>query len=497
MRRRFRVLVALVAIASGLPAAGARGQKVEDAQGVLRTSDRPEGRPIAVLRRDGVDYVDLQDVALVTRATKYWRAELGKMVLKVGERRVTLTVGSPYVYADQAGTNLLAPVLWHRGRILVPVRLVTHVLNPLIPERVEWIPASRELRVVRGAANLAGLAWDLRGGATVVALRITEPLAGELARQGGRAVVTVPGARLADTVPAHSRGIGLVDSVDVTEDPAGATFTFHVAEGAGSVELVARPVPPRLELVVTPPAVEGEIPDAEFQPAVPVLAPRPVRRVVLDPGHGGSDEGAKAGSGLAEKEVALAVARRLRDLAAADGFEVVLTRDRDVFVSSEDRARAANAPPADVFVSLHANAWFDPDLEGFGVGVSSASPAPAQDGLTPVRWGTKDEMAVHGAEVLAEILIRQLAGGTGRESRGVRAAPWVPLEGAGTAAVMVECGFLTNEGDAKRLADPAFLDKVAKSIAAALREYRGAVQAQADSLAAGYGGPGADSTEAP
>lgn len=474
-----------IAVAAGAAAAAS----TEEVEGLLRTSDRPEGRPIQVARLDGVDYLDLRDVALVARATKYWRAELGKMVLKVGERRVTLTVGSPYVQVDQAGTNLLAPVVWHRGRIFVPARLVTEVLDPLIPERVQWARDARELRVVRGDANVLGLHWDLRGGSTVVALRITEELAGEVAREGRRCVVRVPGARLAESMPARSKGIGLVDSVEVAADPAGARLTFWLDGAAGPAELVARPAPPRLELVVASPEAADVLPDAEFQEAVAVPAERPVRVIVLDAGHGGSDEGAKSEGGLAEKEVTLALAKRARDLLAADGFRVLLTRDRDTFVAPEARALVANREDADVFVSLHANAWFDPDLEGFGLGVSSAPAAPAADPLTPRPWGARDATAVRGSELLADLLSTQLAKETARPNRGVRAAAWAPLAGVSTAAVVVECGFLTNEGDAKRLGDPAFRDKVAAAVAGAVRAYRDAVAAALGAAALDAGDP--------
>lgn len=464
-------------------ASSAGAASTEDVEGLLRTSDHPEGQPIDVARLDGVDYLDLRDVALVARATKYWRVELGKLVLKVGERRVTLTVGSPYAYVEQAGTNLLAPVVWHRGRIFVPARLVTEVIDPLIPERVQWARDARELRVVRGDANLLGLNWDLRGTGTVVALRVTEALAGEVARDGRRCVVRIPGARLAETVPARSKGIGLVDSVEVAGDPAGAVLTFWLDEAAGPAELVARPSPPRLQLVVTSPEAEGALPDADFQEAPVLPAARPVHVIVLDAGHGGSDEGAKSEGGLAEKEVTLALAKRTRDLLAADGFRVILTRDRDVFVEPDARARLANGQQADAFVSFHANAWFDSDLEGFGLGVSSEPASPPGDALTPRRWGARDTTAVRGSELLAEVLSTQLAKGTGRPNRGVSTAAWAPLAGVSTAAVVVECGFLTNDGDAKRLGEPAFRDKVAAAVAGAVRAYRDSVRAAIDASA--------------
>jgi N-acetylmuramoyl-L-alanine amidase len=296
-------------------------------------------------------------------------------------------------------------------------------------------------------------------------------------REGVRCIVRVPGARLAESVPSRAKGIGLVDSVQVSGDPAGAVFTFWLDPAAGPAELVARPSPPRLELVVSSPEAADALPGAEFQQRADLPASRPVRVIVLDPGHGGSDEGAKSEGGLAEKEVTLALAKRARDLLAADGFRVVLTRDRDVFVPPEARARLAHREEADAFLSFHANAWFDSDLEGFGLGVSSAPATPPGDPLTPSRWGSRDTTAVRGSDLLAELLSTHLAKGTGRPNRGVSAAAWAPLAGVSTAAVVVECGFLTNGGDAKRLGEAAYRDKVAAAVAGALRAYRDSVRA--------------------
>ena len=486
------VLAALVVLLGPL-AGSTLAARTEDTTGLLRTTDQPEGRSIPVARIDGVDYLELSDVALVSRATKYWRPELGKMVLKVGDHRVTLTVGSPFAYVEQVGANLLAPVLWHEDRIFVPVRLLTHVLAPLLRERVQWIREARELRVVRGDANVAGLSWDLRGDGTIASLRTTERLAGQLAREGRRAIVRVPGARLPETLPPSIQGVGLIDSVTVTEDLAAAVFTFWLSAGAGAAELVPRTSPPRLELVVTGaagPAGEAALPAPDFQPAVSLPLPRPVRIVVLDPGHGGSDEGASAGDRPVEKEVTLDIVKRTRERLVADGFRVLLTRDTDRFVAAEDRARIANEGDADVFLSVHANAWFDPDVSGFSVGVSSRPAGAAADPLELRRWGQRDTTAVRDSEILAELVSKRMESGTGRPNRGVHADRWAPLTGVSAAAAMVECGFLTNDDDRKRLGEPAFRDKVAAALATALHEYRNSLQADIDSAAAFVGEPG-------
>jgi len=478
--------VAAAAALLALAAAGAAGGASRELEGNLRSSDRPDGRPVQVLRVDGVDYLDVQEIARLFRATKYWRPELGKMVLKIGERRATLTVGSPFVYVDGQGTNLLAPIVWHEGRMFAPVRLATHVLDPLVPETVRWLRDVRELRVLRGDPNVLGLAWDLRGNGTVVAIRLAEPLAAELATGTNRAVVRVPGGRLAGSVPERARGVGFVDSVEVAEEPDAATFTFHLSAMAGPVELLARTSPARLELVVRDVPDLGEIPAPAFEPPVGFPAPRDVRVVVLDPAHGGSDSGASSEQGpLVEKEISLAIAVRARVLLEADGFEVHLTRQDDRFVAPEARARVANARHADVYLSIHANAWFDPELEGVSVGLRAPDPGPPPESTgEPRRWGQRDAASLRDAEVLAEILAKRLGEATGRPSRGVKTNAWAPLAGVSGPAALVECGFLTNEGDAKRLGQSAYRDDVARALAESVREFRDAMAARG-----GEGGP--------
>src|SRR5919204_3265893 len=89
-----------------------------------------------------------------------------------------------------------------------------------------------------------------------------------------------------------------------------------------------------------------------------------VRRVVIDAGHGGHDTGALGRKGTREKDVTLAIARRVADLLADRDLEVILTRDEDSFVSLEDRARIANEAKGDLFISIHCNAAADRRIRG-------------------------------------------------------------------------------------------------------------------------------------
>ena len=111
-------------------------------------------------------------------------------------------------------------------------------------------------------------------------------------------------------------------------------------------------------------------------PIASSVFPVAVRRIVIDPGHGGRDGGSSTRSGLLEKDLTLDIGLKLRDLLVADGeFEVVMTRDTDHFVALKERAKLANEVAADLFLSIHLN-WFEPATQR---GVETFFLGPTED----------------------------------------------------------------------------------------------------------------------
>ncbi len=468
---RFRAagaaLFLMVAMAVLLAPASGRAQSVERLSGTLRTAERPAPQAMTVVRVDGVDYIDLQVVARAFHGTKYWRAELEKMVLKVGGRRVRLTVGSPYVFVDDRGQNLLAPVIWHEGEIHVPVRLATDVLATLVDGSVTWDRGELTLRIGSGDPNLMGLSWDVRANGTVMEVELTEPMNGRLEfPRPDRVILHVPGGVLGERLADGAPGRGLVDSVETVQGNAEAILSLWLGPLGGTAEVLTRRNPPRL-LVAVSEGLPDDIPLPEFERAEE-LAPRSVRRVIVDAGHGGSDAGTVAG--VNEKDVTLAIAKRLKRSLERDGLEVVMTRTDDHFLSNEERARIANAESGDLLISLHGNGWFQGDRRGFSVGTwgGEASHAPSEF----ARWGEPDPLIQRHTEALAGALLEELQG-LDIPSRGVRSAPYALLAGVTMPAVLVECGFLTNGEDRQRLRDDEYQAALAAAIARGVDRFRG------------------------
>lgn len=158
--------------------------------------------------------------------------------------------------------------------------------------------------------------------------------------------------------------------------------------------------------------------------------------VCLDAGHGGSDPGAvNANLGVAEKKLTLQIAGYVRDALNSRGVSVVLTRDCDIFVPLSARARTANCALADLFVSVHINAATNPDARGIETWHFAGSAASADFART-----VQDEVkyAYHTID------------------RGVKASPgFYVLKHTRMPAVLVECGFISNDSDVTFLSNPA------------------------------------------
>ena len=200
-----------------------------------------------------------------------------------------------------------------------------------------------------------------------------------------------------------------------------------------------------------------------------------VRTVVLDPGHGGFDKGAISGYGY-EKDYALDLARLLRPLLQAKGFRVVMTRESDVFVPLELRARIANATSDSIFVSLHFNATDrDPLATGFEIYSLTPRGAPStyEDGLTLASVNIQNGTEADAASVeLSSCIYHSLLGHIGEFDRGIKRARFAVLRLTKIPAVLVESGFLTERGESRLIANPGWRQKLADAICTGIDNFR-------------------------
>lgn len=244
----------------------------------------------------------------------------------------------------------------------------------------------------------------------------------------------------------------------------------------------------------------GKAPRRAEPPPTAANAPqRATERIVviaLDPGHGGEDPGAIGPSGLQEKQVVLSIARKLREqLEQLQGVRVMMTRDSDFFVPLGERVRKARRVQADLFVSIHADAFMNPQARGasvFALSQSGASSTAARwmaqrenaaDLVGGVNIATRDQTLLRtlldmsttaqirdslgvGREVLAHM------GQIGRLHKGqVEQAGFAVLKAPDIPSILVETGFITNPEEEAKLADADYQQRVAQALASGIQRW--------------------------
>jgi N-acetylmuramoyl-L-alanine amidase len=237
--------------------------------------------------------------------------------------------------------------------------------------------------------------------------------------------------------------------------------------------------------------------------AVPRAAAARAPLVVVDPGHGGEQDGAEGPVGLKEKDVALQVARRLRaHLDAVLGAKVLLTREADVDLPLSDRVALANRYAPDLFISIHANSMptrrLRQTIRGIETFFLSASASGAEAASTADRENAEGpsrrtraqadalafilaDLARAGAHVhssrLAYAVHRRLVDATRAENHGVHQAPFYVLNGLQAPAILVEIGYISHPEEGRRLGDPAYQEVVARAVAEGVKDFLAQSQA--------------------
>jgi N-acetylmuramoyl-L-alanine amidase len=242
------------------------------------------------------------------------------------------------------------------------------------------------------------------------------------------------------------------------------------------------------------------VPKLEDQPAgkgkkTPPTKPNvisKIRRIVVDPGHGGHDPGAIGVNGLQEKDVVLAIGLMLRDQLKEElGVDVVMTRSTDVFIPLEERTAIANKVGADLFLSVHANAA--PNRSAAGIetyylnlaktdkvaqlaakenGTSLEKVSVLQAILFDLMANYKLNDSAHLADEVQKSLCSKIRTGYGEvKNLGVKQGPFYVLVGASMPSILVETAFLSNVAEESRLKDPAYQQVAAEGIFNGVRSY--------------------------
>lgn len=325
------------------------------------------------------------------------------------------------------------------------------------------------------------------GDSVRVVLEASEKVPFRVAQETGRVTVAIPRDIIDVDLPTARLTGGIVDLVQYVGGRDN-TFAINLGRRFQTLKASEQESPSRLTLefqgAPLPAAAATSVPTGPSPSALPSAAPRSgpevagIRTVVIDPGHGGGEVGAQGPGGTLEKDVTLAIARKLRAALVNNlGLQAFLTRDKDLEVPLDDRAAFANNYKADLFVSIHANASRAAGAKGSevyflsyqasddesrriaameGGAIPTVARAPVASDVALILWDMAQAEHLEESSTLASRIQEELAGVTGSEGRGVKQAPFRVLVGATMPAVLVEVAFISNAEEEKQLTSDGY-----------------------------------------
>ena len=468
---------------------------------------REARRPLATRTIGGQEMFALDDLARLFTLTVREDAAAGGLTVTAGVQTIVLSTQQPL--ASVSGRMISLPAAPVRdGRLwYVPVDFVSRALASILPAGVELRKPSRLL--LAGGVRLPRIAARsdaLGAGTTRITIDVAPPTAHTVTQEPTRILVRFDADALdlgdiriapGDTVTGvHQGDAATVLAIDLGPRFASFRASDQPAPTPGSarifVDVLAQTDTPAPGL--PPPVTPAPVPLSDAPPLLDLPTPGGLRAIVIDAGHGGDDIGAKGAQGTLEKNVTLGVARRLKGaLEARLGVRVLLTREGDQAVASDQRAALANNNKADLFISLHANASLRPavagaqvfylNLEGYGDAAQRAAQATA-DALPVLGGGSREieitpwEMAqaphLEQSAAFARSIEAALRERVPMSPRALQQAPFRVLVGANMPAVLVELGFLTNAAQEKQLTGDEHQNTLVQALVEGIVRYRAA-----------------------
>lgn len=459
---------------------------------------REARRPLPYRMHNGQEMVALADVASVFGLGMREDIAAGGIILTAPQNRtIVVTPGQPL--ASVAGRVVPLPSAPVRdGRNwLVPPEFVSRAVGPALNTRLDLRRASH--LIVAGDLRVPEVTVSVEGDAARARVNIDiSPSTPRAITQDGQRLIVRLEADAVDLRAAQPEARDIVAGVRMSD--AAQNLIIDLGPKAGAFQTSTQPRERGERLVIEIPALGAAAPAPAQPPPAQPAEPLPLpdfgaagglRTIVIDPGHGGDERGARGPGGTEEKAITLRLAFRLKGaLESALGVRVLLTRDGDRAVRVDERTSLANNNKADLFISLHANGAMTPGPAGAQVltlatdGYASQAPSsPAPSASLPfigggsrsieiIQWDTAQMRWLGESSRLAGLVHAELASRVPMHAQAPSTAPLRVLIGANMPALLVEIGFLTNPEQETALASDATLAQIVQGLMAAIVRYR-------------------------
>ena len=473
----------------------------------------------------GKPYLDAKRVGALYGGQVYWYPVSGRVQLSLRGRSLQFVVGSDKAAAGDRELAMGSEVIVRAARAFVPLSFLTgEEFAAWSGHQTRYDERTKSLVVEKTGTVGAPRAFSYKGH-TRISVELAPGASYHASARGTGGVDLVVDYGVAEGDENVSVDDGIVSSYALKQEAKLARLSVRFAD-AGQRWRASELADPRravldvyssgAELPAAAPAAPAEAAEARARtgriehgiitngdaiktPAA--RAPRPAaegaekrrRLIVIDPGHGGKDPGATGGRGTREKDVNLAAALELtRVLKERGDFDVLLTRDEDVFIPLSARSEMANERNADLFVSLHCNAAGNKRENGFEVySVSETASDPAAEALAASENAvlelegknpqdetakmillamTKTEM-INESAAFSALSAKAIAKRVDVEARGSKQAGFYVLRGTHAPAILVEMAFVSHVKDEAKLASRRFRRTMAEGVASGIADY--------------------------
>ncbi len=414
--------------------------------------------------------------------------------------KIEYNLFSTYIKSGENIYNIYKPVLYQDGSFIFPVRYLVPVLNMLSSNNYYW--DGKNLQESAPIWNVTGMSVSRKLNGLLVEIYMKEPLKYNVVEnEGNWLVITISDANIDTMAFMLANTERIFNEIKVYQFENSGQISIRLKSGGFTVNTKLKDNPTRIQILIHAPGSPDTalVPESENTQETPSDA---INIVVIDPGHGGDDNGAIGKSGLKEKDVVLKIANYLNSLLKDDSrFKPIMTRQDDVFVPLSDRTALANSVGADIFISIHANASRNKKAEGaMAFFLADAKNDEARAAATlennSIKFENVENQKQYSTDLdftlrdmvqtefqresadLSDIIQRKLTDITGINSRGVNQAGFFVLDRAYMTSVLVETAFISNAQDEKRLKDEKFLKQTARAIYESIIEFKGKYEKQ-------------------
>jgi N-acetylmuramoyl-L-alanine amidase len=485
LQRQFRITGIAVAVSLCFLVA----RPAEDKQLTIITPQ--SSFSVLLQEREGKEYVDLQNILDQLGHTSA-AIEGDNFKLRYDRLEAHFKSGQTSGKVGNTSVQLTGKFLLENDHGLVPFASLVELLPHFTGGHAEYHEISRRLFVNGGGTRF--FAELKKGTPSSLALSFTASVNPRITSEGGKLRLSFSHDPLAMTAQNLKYDDPLITSVHYSENENGGEMVIEASEPllasfsdkgktivlSAAPKLAAATSPAETQTTSGTPAANSTA-ATESNPNSPVAAssgsaalgepsvPHTRYLIVIDPSHGGSERGAALSDKLAEKDITLAIARRLRAELNDRGLVTFMIRDSDSTISLDQRAAVTNTSRAAVYVAIHAGTL------GHGVRVyTSMLPETAPAPGTFLPWETAQSGYVHNSRILAYSVIDQITKSQSKLPVAMMPAPVRPLNNIAGAAIAIEVA--PQNGDAESLTNSNYQQMIANSLAAAIVSVRSSLE---------------------